>query len=174
MMQEKVSTFMQKWAEFLNEDEELARRIKPFDTFCGGPCPYPGPGPYPPPSLAYDPTGWSKAKGYKSSILDGKELVELSVPGEFTYTVELKEGKFSVVEKRAKEACLSVEMPLSLLKEMILSRHHVVWALTDGRNKITHMSGISLSDWATIFEIFVTAQELVERELKLREIVEAL
>ncbi|MFQ5820921.1 MAG: hypothetical protein ACE5I5_13095 [Candidatus Heimdallarchaeota archaeon] len=171
---EKFSIFVKRWTEFLNEDEELSRRIKPFRTFCGGPCQYPGPGPYPSPCVAFDPTGWSKAEGYASSVLDGKELVELNVPGVSKYVINLKEGKFQIQERETKECCLGVKIPMELLKEIILGRYSLLWVLADERVDVTYMPGLSLSDWTTIFEVLITAQELVETDPELWDIVEGL
>lgn len=173
-MSENILPFMQRWTDFLNNDEEIHRRLAGFRTFAGGPNPYPGPGPYPPPSIAYDPTGWSKAKGYPTTVLNGKELVEITIPRFYTFKIELKDGVFSITEGKAKKPCLGVEMPLSLFKEMILSEHRILWALADERNRVTYLPGLGLSDWVTIFEVLVTGQELVDMNLQLRETIKNL
>lgn len=167
---------MSFWTEletYLNNDQELKRRFEPFRTFCGGPCPYPGPGPYPPPNLAFDPTGWSKARGYPSSILKGKDVIEIEVEGKGVYTIHVsKEGTFKVERRSAENPVLQVALPISLFKELVLGRYRVIWALSDPRARVKHMDGISLSDWVTVLEIFACMQELVERRPDLWRAVE--
>ncbi|MDI9619205.1 MAG: hypothetical protein QFX33_00065 [Candidatus Nezhaarchaeota archaeon] len=170
---EDCMTFWRELENYLNDDQELKRRLKPFRTFCGGPCPYPGPGPYPPPNLAFDPTGWSRARGYPSSILIGRDLIQVDVEGRSVYTISLsEEGVFKVEMRPAKNPILEVALPIFLFKELVLGKHRVIWALSDPKVRVRHSNGISLSDWVTVLEIFACMQELVERRPDLWRIVE--
>lgn len=159
-----ITKFVEKYTNYLNNDDELQRRLKPFRTFLGGPCPYPGAGPFPPPNLAMDPTGWSRTRGYSASILDGKELIEITVPDHFTMCIGLNKGNFYARFRKGSKPCLKVEMPLDLFKELLLGYHRVIWALSDKRNKIEYISSLALSDWTTIFEVLTCAQELCESD----------
>lgn len=175
MPEKSINKFYEAYEKFLNEDPELKRRLRPYPTFCGGPTPYPGPGPYPPPNIAMDPTGWSKAKGYPTTILKGRELVEFIVPNAFRFTVSLREdGTFYVAERPATKPCLRVEMPLDLFKDMVLGRERVIYALADERNKVEYEDGIGLSDWITIFEVIGAMQELVESDPEMWRLIEDL
>ena len=167
-------SFLKAWEELLNTDDGLKSRLKPWRTFIGGPTPYPGPGPYPPPNLLYDPSGWTKAKGYKSSILDGKELVEIIVPSKFTFTIKVDKGIFSVKKEKARDPCLSVKMTLQTFKDLMTAKDRVIWCLTDPENEVSYKEGIALSDWTTIFETLVVGQELLERKFQFWEFIEKL
>lgn len=171
-----IEQFFKRWSELLNGDGELKRRLKPYRTFMGGPLPYIGPGPYPRPIPTHDPTGWTKAKGYPKPALEGKELIELSVPKLFTYTFELKEGKFIIKEGSATgRPILRVRMPLDVFKEMILTKQRVIWALADPRNDLECIwPEIGWSDWITVLEILVIGQELVERVSTMWDLIEGL
>jgi len=170
-----VKEFAKRLEQFLNGDDGFKRRLKPFPVFMGGPVPYPGPGPYPPPNLAYDPFGWSKAKGYKTSILPGRELVELDVPNLFVLTVGLRKDLYFYVElRKAEKPCLRVEMPFEVFKDMALGKEKVIWSLADERNKVEYEEGIGLSDWITILGVIGKIQELMEFDPELRELLEKL
>lgn len=172
-----IIDYVKRWEDLLKKDQELKRRLKPFPEWHGGPVPYPGEGPYPTPLYGqekFDVSCWAKAKGYSRSILDGRELIEICVPGAFIYTIKLEKGLFSIVEGKAKEPCLGITMPLSLFKELILSRHRIVWALTDERVKLRWIDGVAHSDWITILELLAIGQEAVDKDPKMWDIVEAL
>lgn len=172
----KIARFFERWSELLNKDEELGRRLKPWRTFLGGPTPYIGPGPYPRPIPTHDPTGWTKAKGYPKSVLEGKEAIELIVPNLCQYTFAIKDGKYIVREGKASgRPILRVEMPLDTFKDVILTKQRVVWGLADPRNKIECMwPEIAYSDWITVLEMLVVGQEVVERDPTMWDFIEAL
>ncbi len=160
---------------FLNSDEGFKRRLKPFPVFMGGPVPYPGPGPYPPPNLVYDPSGWSESKGYNTSRLPGRELVEISVPDFFVLTVGLRKNlDFYVELRKAEKPCLRVEMPFEVFKDMALGKEKVVWSLADEKNKVEYERGIGFSDWITILGVIGKIQELMEFDPDLRGFLENL
>ena len=167
----KWDEFLEEYETFLNRDEELQRRIKLCDdfesreVFFGGPCCLPGSGPYPRASIAYDPTNWATAKGYKRSMLEERELVELEVPDAFHCVIQLKEGKFQIVKRKAKDPCLSCTIPLPLFKETMLGRHKIIWVLCDKSVCVKlceQQMQIALSDWTTILEVLVCALDLAE------------
>lgn len=172
----RVSDFFRLWAELINKDEELKSRLKPWRTFLGGPTSFVGPGPYPRPIATHDPTGWEKAKGYPAPELEGKELIEISVPEKLEYTFGLFEGVFKVRKGGAEGTpVLRVEMPLDTFKNMILTKQRVIWALTDPRNKVEcRWPEVAYSDWITTLELLVIGQELVERNPAMWDLVEAL
>lgn len=161
--------FLREYEAFLRKDQELHRRIELCDDFelrdvffGGHPC-LPGSGPYPRASIAYDPTDWAGAKGYKKCMLDGRELVELDVPDAFHCVVQLKKGEFEISRKKAKDPCLFCRIPLELFREMILGKHKVIWVLCDKSVEVkTCKQRIALSDWTTILEILVCAMDLAE------------
>jgi hypothetical protein len=180
------SEFVNLWTTYLNNDGEIKRRVSNDKTirddlternFAGTP------------SGHYEHARalekkhdrvWPRSMGLLhyphggKSMLDGKDLIELSVPSQFTYTISLKDGMFRIRNGKGDHPCLSAEMPLSVLKELLLTRHRVVYALADPRNKITCTSQIPHGDWITIFEILVTGQEVVDMDPKMCEIVESL
>jgi hypothetical protein len=176
MKKGNIASFFEQWDKLLKKDEELKSRLKPWRTFAGGPTSYIGPGPYPRPIPTHDPTCWTKAKGYSKPALDGKDLIELSVPEMFRYTFELREGKFTIRKgAAAQRPVLKVEMPLDTFKEVILTKQRVVWGLADPRNKVECMwPEIGWSDWITVLEILVIGQELVERDPAMWDLIEAL
>jgi hypothetical protein len=166
--------FLKEYEAFLNKDEELQRRIKLFDDFelrdvffGGRPC-LPGPGPYPRASIAYDPTHWADAKGYNKCMLDGRDLIELNILNAFKCVIQLKEGKFQIVKRKAEDPCLSCRIPIKLFREMILGKHKVIWVLCDKSVQIkTSQKQLGLSDWTTILEILVCAMDLAEMNPKM-------
>jgi hypothetical protein len=170
----KFFAIAENWVRNLNDDRELDRRLKGFKTFAGGPTPFPGPGPYPRPTIAYDPSGWSNAKGYSSTLLHGTDIVEISVPEEFICTIRVDKGQFLREERKANDPCISLELPKDLLKAFLLTKHQLLWTITDDRAKIKYKEGIGLSDWITIFEILVVAQETIEKKSDLWKIAENL
>jgi hypothetical protein len=173
--------FLDEYEVFLNKDEELQRRInlrddfESRDVFFGGhPC-LPGPGPYPRASIAYDPTNWENAKGFKRCMLDGRELVELEVPDAFQCIIQLNEGKFQIARKKAEDPCLSCRIPLALFKAMILGRHKIIWVLCDKSVQVeTCKQRMALSDWTTILEILACAGDLAEMNPKIWEFWESM
>lgn len=168
-----LSELIEKYQDFLNNDPELKRRIVPFNTFCGGPTPYPGAGPYPPPNVAMDPTGWTKARGYPKTVLLGKELITFKVKGSFTFTISINEdGMFSIEPRNGIDPILSVEMPSCLFKDMVLGKERVVYSLANPQNSVSYKEGIAFSDWITVFEVISALQELVESDPELWRSIE--
>ncbi len=161
--------FIAKYEGFLNADQELGRRIRlkdAFDTrdvfFGGHPC-LPGSGPYPRASIAYDPSDWASKKGYKECALDGREVIELQIEGAFHATVSLEAGIFKVKATPAKDACLSCAMPLELFKNMVLTKHKVIWALCQKTAKVrTGSLQLGLSDWTTVLEVLACLTDMAE------------
>lgn len=168
-----ISQLVKKYQEFLNDDQELKRRLSPFSTFCGGPTPYPGAGPYPPPNIAMDPTGWTKARGYPKTALLGKELITFKIKGAFSLTITLTDnGTFKVEPKEGQSPILSVEMSSELFKNMALGKEKVVYSLANPQNSICYKEGIAFSDWITLFEVISVLQELVESDPEIWKSIE--
>jgi hypothetical protein len=172
-----LDPFISKWEELLNKDEELKRRLQEFPEWHGGPVPYPGEGPYPPPLYGgpFDPSEWTKKRGYRSTILKGKDLIQITVPDkQLSLVVSLSEDGVFTVKKgvTTKKPCLSIEMPWDLFKDMLTTRYRVVWALADDRTKLSWMEGIGHSDWITILEVLVVAQEVVDRYPEMWDLLE--
>lgn len=180
------SEFLKKWEEYLNNDGELRRRISKdikvrsevaAKTFAGMPDGH------------YEYARQLQAK-YKiwprfmalrhypfggTTQLDGKDVIEIVVPGKLAFSVSLENEVFRIREGKAiKPPCLSVEMPVDVLKDMLTTRHRVLWCLADPRNKVKCVDGLPHGDWITIFEILVTLQEVVDMDPKMRKIVESL
>ncbi|MEM2397602.1 MAG: hypothetical protein QW552_05665 [Ignisphaera sp.] len=167
--------FLKRLEESLNKDETLRRRLKPITTFSGGPTPYPGPGPYPPPNLAMDPTGWSRARGYPTSKLLNRDIVELEIHNYFVFTVHVNEDKtFTVEPRRAINPCLKVSMPFDVFKDMALGKERVIYALADKRNEVHYDPTVALSDWITIFGVIGKIQELAESDPEVWDLLEKL
>lgn len=170
-MEAKWSGFLRSYEKFLNADKELERRIAlkdAFDTrdvfFGGHPC-LPGSGPYPRASIAYDPTRWAAAEGYKECALPGQELVELEVLGAFHVTIALGKAKFKVSEGPAKKPLLSCRMPLELFRDMVLARHKVIWALCQ-KSAVVRVGDakLGLSDWTTVLEVLACFTDMAEMD----------
>ncbi|MDI9619216.1 MAG: hypothetical protein QFX33_00120 [Candidatus Nezhaarchaeota archaeon] len=166
----------EKWEELLNKDLELKRRLGGFPEWHGGPVPYPGEGPYPRPIYngPWDPSSWTEKKGYPSTILHENDLIQIVVPEKLSWVVSLRNSVFTIRDGKAENPCLYIEMPLDLFKDMLLTKYRVVWALADERVKLMWREGIGLSDWITILEVLVVAQEAVDRDPALWNLVEGL
>ncbi len=169
-----MDRLIQEWEKALNEDGEINRRVKPFRGFCGGKPPKPGPGPYEPANVAVDPGNWAEAEGYsKPKIDEFEQIVQLTVSGKGTYTIEYSDEEWSIEEGEAEgEPVLDVEMPFQVLKDLVTSRERVVWALSEPENEVSYKEGVAFSDWSTVFMVFVVAQEMIERNPDLWEQVE--
>lgn len=163
-----LEEFMNKWVDFLNKDEELKRRIKGFKGFCGKP------------GLRAERAKllkWPREMGTACyphpgrSMLDGRNLIELNIPEIGVYTIRLKDGKFSVEKGKAENPCLRIEIPLFLLKDTFLSKHRWLWVLADDQVKVKCDKELPHSDWITIFEVLVCAQELLEMDTGIRRSV---
>jgi len=162
-----LDVFMEKWIDFLNKDEELKRRLKGFKGFCGKPGPR---------AERAKMLGWPRDMGVAcyphpgKSMLDGRDLVELSIEAN-TYTIRLENGKFDLRKGKSENPCLRVKMPLPLFRDTLLSRHRWLWALADDQVKVECDNSLPHSDWITIFEVLVCAQELLEMDIEMRRSV---
>jgi len=166
-MKSSFEEFMEEWIKYLNNDPALQWRIKqPF--FYSGDWPF-GPG-----------TGPLREERMQELDVEGKELVELTVPeGPYTYTIELREGKFRLKQDKAKKPLLSWTVPLALLKDTLTKgmefSNRLVYILLDERCKLS----FNTSEWSkpngtTVFEVLVCAQELAEKNTGMRKIIKNL
>jgi hypothetical protein len=163
---EKILEFMRMWEKYISTDRSLQKRLKRpyhYQEFYEDP-------------PAYHGTATKNLARLPPEQLEGRELIEISIPEvAITCVVELVEGKLRIREGRAKNAILSLEIPLDLFKRMLLTEERVTWAILDERCKLAFdSSSWTYYDGITILEILVCAQELMERDPKAAEIVSAL
>jgi hypothetical protein len=143
-----LDLFIKKWEKYLNEDPEIPARIA-------------------------SPPWWKEAKPV--SKLEGRDAVEITID-ENSYTIEVKNYRFHIREGVAKtKPLLSLSMPISLFKNLVLGKRKVVTVLLDDECRVK----FDTPDWnhydgATVLEMLVAAQELVQRDSEAREAVEKL
>lgn len=163
---EIILEFTKRWEKYIQEDPALQKRLKkPFyyREFHENPPAFNG-------VATKDPVRLPREE------LEGRELIEMSIPEvSATYSVELKEGKLRIREGKAKKAILSLEIPLDLFKKMMLTEERVAWIALDERCRLnfdtpswTYYEGL------TIMEILICAQELVDKDSEIAELVRQL
>ncbi len=167
MGKEKIlQDFMKGWNNYVQGDIPLQKRLKkPFlyrDSFENPP--------------AINGVATRDPVRLRPEELEGRELVEISIPeASATYSVELKKGELNIREGKAKRAILSLEIPLDLLKKMLLTEERVAWTVLDERCKLRFdAASWTYYEGLTIMEILVCAQELVEKDSALAELVKQL
>ncbi len=167
MEKEKLlQDLMREWSKYIQDDITLQKRLKkPFH--------YPDSFENPP---ALNGVATRDPVRLHPEELEGRELIEMSIPEvSATYSVELKKGQLSIRKGKAKKAILRLQIPIDLLKKLLLSEERVAWTVLDERCKL----GFDTSSWTyyeglTIMEVFVCAQELVEKDSALAELVKKL
>jgi len=109
----------------------------------------------------------------KSSIEDGKALVELTIQGKEPFTVELKERRFRIRSGPARVPLLSWSVPMNLLKQVLLGKAKILYTLRDpactlsfDTPNFTHWNGI------TALAVILMAQELVKKDPVMKQLVE--
>jgi hypothetical protein len=170
-----LTEFTQKLETYLNNDEELRRRLNGFKTFSGIPD-----GHY----LRARQEGASACvravRCYPfggTSLLVSSALIGLGIHDDsetVRFAVSLSEGKFSVKNDSWTDPHLTVELSKELFKKTILGRHRWVWVLGMDDVTITFSPQLPHSDWVTILEILVAMQELVEFDPELMCAIEGL
>jgi hypothetical protein len=112
---------------------------------------------------------------FKSTIEQGKAMVEVEVEGKGVYTVELKGERLHIRSGRASIPLLSWRVPLDLLKDVLLGKERILYALLDKRCRLsfdtpnfTHWNG------TTALKVILSACEMVKRSPEMRRLVEEL
>lgn len=167
MGKEKIlQDLMREWSKYIQEDITLQKRLKkPFlyaDFFENPP--------------ALNGVATRDPVRLRPEELEGRDLIEISIPeAAATYIVELKKGKLGIKEGKAKKAMLSLQIPIDLLKKLLLSEERVAWTVLDERCKLSFDTpSWTYYEGLTIMEIFVCAQELVEKDSAMAELVKQL
>ena len=169
-----VEEFIKKLEEYLNNDQELQRRLIGFKTFSGIPD-----GHY----------KRARAEGEKAiaravrcypfggkSILDGNEIISIKATNGSNssgFAIYLKDKKFSVKNNSDTNPFLSLEIPKDIFKKTLLGRYRWIWVIGMDEVNIKYSEELPHSDWVTIFEVLVAMQEIAEFDLDFREKIES-
>jgi len=137
---EKIASFIKKWEDALNGDEELQLRNKD-----------------------------------RASTLEGKVALQLNIEGIGQYSLQVKDRKFKIDKGISPNPLLCWDLPSSLLKEVLLNKQPVFYALLDERGGLsfdtphfTHFNG------ASIIEMLYLAQEVVKRDAEAQQLIQQL
>jgi hypothetical protein len=132
------SKIMDMWIEYLNNDEEIKKRI------------------------AKEGVSSSLGEGEKELIaLKIKELPE-------QYVIGIKKGNFFFKKKKGESPRVYIETPLELFLKMAWYEDRVVWFLLNEEVRFTLIKGESWSNIVTLLEMFVALQELLDKEPKFK------
>jgi hypothetical protein len=170
-----LTEFIQKLETFLNNDEELRRRLSGFKTFSGIPD-----GHYLRARQEGDSACVRAVRCYPfggTSLLAGGAVIGLGIHDDretARFVISLNDGNFSVKNDNWTNPHLTVELSKELFKKTILGRHRWVWVLGMDEVTITFSRQLPHSDWVTILEILVAMQELVEFDPELMCAIEGL
>jgi hypothetical protein len=161
-----IPRFMKRWEKYLQDDLALQKRLKkPFyyQEYYENPPALNG-------VATKDPVRLPPEE------LEGRELIEISIPDALaTYCVKLKKGKLRIRKGKAKKPILSLEIPLDLFKKMLLTEERVAWTVLDERCKLNFdTQSWTYYEGLTIMEILVCAQELVDKDSEIAELVRQL
>ena len=111
----------------------------------------------------------------QSSIEEGKAVVEIDIRGRGVFTIILKEKRFYLREGKITQPLLSLSVPLSLFKEMLVGKERILYALLDKECALsfdtphfTHWNG------TTALAVILAAQEVVKKVPKVKKMVEEL
>ncbi len=168
-----LENFVKQYEIYLNNDQELNRRLAGFRTFSGIPdghytrarqegikCPARAVKCYP--------------FGGKSHLSDG-ELIGIELQDtQQKFVVSLKDNHFTIKSGDWKKPHLTIRLSMELFRRTVLGRHRWVWVMGMDEVEITHSEGLPHSDWVTILEVLVVMQELVEFEPELWKQIENL
>ena len=134
---EQLDSFMRRWEEVLNNDEELQMRNRD-----------------------------------KASTLEGQVAIQLNIKGVGGYNVWVKDGKVKIEGGHSPNPLLNWDVPITLLKEVLLNEQPVFYGLLDERGKptfntplFTHFNG------ASIVEMLYLAQELVKSDPEIQQLM---
>ena len=110
----------------------------------------------------------------KSTIKDGKDLVELDIQGTDagTFTIQVKGKKFLVRTGAATVPLLTWSVPLALFKDVLLGKVKILYTMLDpsctltfDSPNFTHWNGI------TALAVILMAQEMVKKNPELKQMV---
>ncbi len=170
-----LTDYNEKLEVYLNEDQELQRRLQGFKNFSGVPN-----GHYKRAReqgvRAIDRAVRCYPFGGESQIKDGDIIGINFKEGSEIYklSVSVKNGQFVVKDKAAKNPHLKLAFSKDIFKNAILGRYRWVWLFGHADVKLEHSSELPHSDWITILEILVAMQELVEFDPEMWKKVESL
>ena len=170
-----LTRFNQKLETYLNNDQELQRRLKGFKTFCGLPD-----GHYERARQGGVKTIARAVKCYPfggESLLGDGEIIGLNVidgQGKSQCVVSLKDKIFSIDSSSNATPHLSLELPKTLFVRTLLGRHRWLWVIGMEEVKVTYATHLPHSDWVTIFEILVAMQEMAEFDTEMWKEIETL
>jgi hypothetical protein len=114
-----------------------------------------------------------RIKHIRSTIDEGRAVVEVDVKSRGVFTIELKEKRFILRKGKAVQPLLSWSVPASLFKEMLLGKERILYAILD--------KGCTLSfdtphfthwDGTTALAVVLAAQEMVKRVPEVKKMVE--
>jgi len=111
------------------------------------------------------------SQGGATPSLEGKDVIALDLEGlPKPWVISLKNGKFSIEEKKAKQPVSIIKMSLSSFLKLAHPDARVVWSLMSDEAQFRVAKGVTWPEIVTIFEILVTLQELVDKQPKLTAI----
>lgn len=98
-------------------------------------------------------------------------ILSITIPDlELVFTIGLQNGKFTFKEGKEGMPILEIKIPLKQFTRMLLNEETVVEALIeDGSELISNPERYNHDTGATIIELLVVAQELVERDEELKK-----
>lgn len=100
--------------------------------------------------------------------LEGKDVINLELEGlAKPMAVSLKNGQFSLEDKKAKDPVSTVKMPLDSFLKLAHPDARVVWSLMADDAQFSVAPGTPWPEIVTIFEILVCLQELVDKQPEL-------
>jgi len=162
-MDSLLADFCERLENYLNRDEELARRLKGFKTFAGIPD-----GHY----------ARARREGVKALVravrcypFGGKGLIkECDLIGIYLenadysaqFSISRTQRGFSVTTGTMGTPYLSIKLSRELFKKALLGRYRWIWLLGMNEVVVHYTDGLPHSDWITILEILVAMQELAE------------
>jgi len=125
--------------------------------------------------LNQDPVIRARTAHIKSTLKEGKPLVEVEVEARGVLTVEQKGGTFQIGRDKASHPLLSWRVPLSLFKEVLLGKERILYALLDKRCGLSFDTP-HFSHWngVTALEIILLACEMVKKSPEMRRLAEEL
>lgn len=162
-MEVLLADFYQRFENYLNKDEELARRLKGFKTFAGLPD-----GHY---KRARREGSKALVRAMRCYPFGGKSLLnDCDLVGIYIqdndcaarFSISIAHRIFSVKTGVAANPHLSIKLSKELFKETLLGRYRWIWLLAMDEVEVEYSKGLPHSDWITILEILVAMQELAE------------
>jgi hypothetical protein len=109
----------------------------------------------------------------KSTIKEGKAVIELEIEGKGIFTMVLARKRFQLTSGKSTTPLLRWRVPLTLFKEVLLGKEKILYALLDKVGALsfdtphfTHWNG------ATALATILIAQEMVKKDHETRKILE--